>query len=78
MVARMSMWHMLILMISKQARTKGPSFNPFGVNVAAFTSEDLMNNLPKAMSNIGKAMGGGVFPTDSPTFKISIRDYEDM
>ena len=30
------------------------------------------------MSNIGKAMGGGVFPTDSPTFKISIRDYEDM
>jgi hypothetical protein len=37
-----------------------------------------MKNLPKAMSNMGKAMGGGGFPTDSPTFKISIRDYEDM
>ena len=62
----------------KAGADKGPSFNPFGVNMAAFTSEDLMNNLPKAMSNIGKAMGGGGFPTDSPTFKISIRDYEDM
>jgi hypothetical protein len=31
------------------------------------------------MANIGKAMGdGGGFPTDSPTFKIGIRDYEDM
>jgi hypothetical protein len=31
------------------------------------------------MSNVSKAMGGGGgFPTDSPTFKISIRDYEDM
>jgi hypothetical protein len=53
-------------------------FNPFGVNMAAFTSEDLMNNLPKTMANIGKAMGGGGSPTDSPTFKISISDYEDM
>jgi hypothetical protein len=46
----------------------------------AFTSpEDLMKNLPKAMGNIGKALGDdGGFPTDSPTFKISIRDYEDM
>jgi hypothetical protein len=46
----------------------------------AFTSpEDLMKNLPKTMANIGKAMrGGGVSPTDSPTFKISIRDYKDI
>ncbi|HEY5631155.1 MAG TPA: hypothetical protein VIR31_03425 [Nitrososphaeraceae archaeon] len=29
-------------------------FNPFGVNMAAFTSEDLMNNLPKTMANVGK------------------------
>jgi hypothetical protein len=27
---------------------------------------------------MGKAMGGGGFPTDSPTFKISKREYEDM
>ena len=53
--------------------------NPFGPNMMAFTSpEDLMKNLPKAMSNISKAMGGGGPLTDSPTFKISMREYEDM
>ena len=53
--------------------------NPFGTNMMAFTSpEDLMKNLPKAMANMGKAMGGGGFPTDSPTFKISMGEYEDM
>ena len=52
--------------------------NPFGPNMMAFTSpEDLMKNLPKAMANISKAMGGGAL-TDSPTFKISMREYEDM
>jgi hypothetical protein len=41
-----------------------------------FTSpEDLMKNLPKVMSNMfGKGAGGG----DSPTFKISMKEYEDM
>ena len=53
--------------------------NPFGGNMMAFTSpEDMMKNLPKAMSNISKAMGGAGAPTDSPTFKISMREYEDM
>ena len=52
--------------------------NPFGPNMMAFTSpEDMMKNLPKAMANISKAMGGGGL-TDSPTFKISMREYEDM
>ena len=52
--------------------------NPFGSNMMAFTSpEDLMKNLPKAMGNISKAMGGGPL-TDSPTFRISMREYEDM
>jgi hypothetical protein len=51
--------------------------NPF--DAMAFTSpEDMMKNLPKAMSNISMAMGGGGTPTDSPTFKISMREYEDM
>jgi hypothetical protein len=36
-----------------------------------------MRNLPKAMSNISKMMGGGGV-TDSPTFKISMKEYEDM
>jgi hypothetical protein len=52
--------------------------NPFGPNMMAFTSpEDLMKNLPKAMANISRAMGGGAL-TDSPTFKISMREYEDL
>jgi hypothetical protein len=53
--------------------------NPFGPNMMAFTSpEDLMKNLPKAMANISKAMGGGGMLIDFPTFKISMREYEDM
>jgi hypothetical protein len=54
--------------------------NPFGQNMMAFTSpEDLMKNLPKAMANISRAMGGGggAF-TDSPTFKISMKEYENI
>ncbi|MDQ6668502.1 MAG: hypothetical protein M3Y53_09790 [Thermoproteota archaeon] len=32
--------------------------NPFGANMMAFTSpENMMKNLPKAMSNISEAMG---------------------
>jgi hypothetical protein len=53
--------------------------NPFGPNMMAFTSpEDLMKNLPKMMSNISRMAGGGGALTDSPTFKISMREYEDM
>ena len=29
-------------------------------------------------ANMSKAITGGGFPTDSPTFKISMREYEDM
>ena len=43
-----------------------------------FTSpEDLMKNLPKAMSNMFGAGGGGMLG-DSPTFKITMKEYEDM
>src|SRR5947209_17745204 len=52
--------------------------NPFGPNMMTFTSpEDLMKNLPKMMSNISFMTGGGL-PTDSPTFKISMKEYEDI
>jgi hypothetical protein len=45
----------------------------------AFTSpEDLMKNLPKAMGNISKMIGGGGGLTDSPTFKMSMKEYEDI
>jgi hypothetical protein len=40
--------------------------------------EDLMKNLPKAMSNMfGTGAGGGMLG-DSPTFKITMKEYEDM
>ena len=53
--------------------------NPFDPNMMAFTSpEDLMKNLPKAMGNISRAVGGGGTLTDSPTLKISMGEYEDM
>jgi hypothetical protein len=44
-----------------------------------FTSpEDLMKNLPKAMSNMfGTGAGGGMLG-DSPTFKITMKEYENM
>lgn len=60
----------------------GKQQNPFGSNV--FTSpEDLMKNLPKAIGDISKMMGGsgggvGGGLTDSPTFKLSMKEYEDM
>jgi hypothetical protein len=54
--------------------------SPFGIGVGAvpFSSlEDLMKNLPKAMSN---NLGGGErsMPSDTPTFKISMKEYYDM
>ncbi|MDQ6668969.1 MAG: hypothetical protein M3Y53_12195 [Thermoproteota archaeon] len=58
---------------------KAGTERPQNPNMMAFTSpEDLMKNLPKAMANISKAMGGGSPLTDSPTLKISMREYEDM
>jgi hypothetical protein len=59
--------------------------NPFGPNVMAFTSpEDLMKNLPKAMGDISKMISGGMgggaggMTGESPTFKITMKDYEDI
>jgi hypothetical protein len=47
--------------------------------VVPFTSpEDLMKNLPKVMSNMfGTGAGRGMLG-DSPTFKITMKEYEDM
>jgi hypothetical protein len=42
-----------------------------------FTSpEDLMKNLPKVMSNMYGASGG--MPGNSPTFTITMKEYEEM
>lgn len=40
--------------------------------------EDLMKNLPKAMGNIAGMIGAAAGLTDSPTFKLSMREYDDM
>ena len=53
--------------------------SPFGNSGKAmpFTSpEDLMKNLPKTMSDMfGRGEG---MSRDSPTFKITMKEYEDM
>ena len=52
--------------------------NTFGPKAMAFTSpEDLMKNLPKAMGNVTGMMGGGGLG-DTLTFKLSMREYDDM
>src|SRR5438477_13103090 len=52
--------------------------NPFGPNMMAFTSpEDLMKNLTKAMANMSKSMEGGGALTESHTFNISMREYNE-
>jgi hypothetical protein len=53
--------------------------SPFGIGVGAvpFSSpEDLMKNLHKSMPNM--LDGGTGTPSDTPTFKISMKEYDDM
>ena len=45
-------------------------------NVPFTSPEDLMKNLPKVMSNMYGAGGG--MPGKSSTFKITMKEYEDM
>jgi hypothetical protein len=62
-----------------EPKSSGAAGSPFGKSGEAipFTSpEDLMKNLPKAMSNMFGA-GGGMLG-DSPTFKITMKEYEDI
>lgn len=60
----------------KEYKQDRPNTNPFGSGVAAFNSiEDLMKNMPKVMANI-PGLGGGL--TESPTIKLSMKEYQDM
>ncbi len=48
-----------------------------GPGTGSFNSiEDLMKNMPKIMANMPGLGGGG--QTESPTIKVSMREYEDM
>jgi hypothetical protein len=54
--------------------------SPFGIGIGAvpFTSpEDLMKNLPKAMSNMLGGTGIGM-SSNTPIFRISMKEYQDM
>ena len=62
-----------------EPKLSGGAGNPFGKSGEAipFTSpEDLMKNLPKVMSNM-LGVGGGMHG-NYPTFKITMKEYEDM
>jgi hypothetical protein len=49
-----------------------------GPGVGSFNSiEDLMKNMPKIMANM-PGLGGGGGQSESPTVKLSMREYEDM
>jgi hypothetical protein len=53
--------------------------NTFGPKTMAFSSpEEMMKNLPKAMGNPPGMIGGASGFPDSPVFKLSMREYEDM
>jgi hypothetical protein len=56
---------------TKTPRRGNQQQSPFGGTGMTFTSqEDLMKNLPKMF-------GGGTGFGDSPTFKLSIREYDE-
>ena len=62
-----------------EPKSSGGAGSPFGKSGEAipFTSpEDLMKNLPRVMSNMLGADGG--MYGNSPTFKITMKEYEDM
>jgi hypothetical protein len=49
-----------------------------GPGTGTFNSiEDLMKNMPKIIANM-PGLGGGGAPSESPTVKLSMREYEDM
>src|SRR5918999_6505441 len=63
----------------KEPKSSGGAGSPFGNSGEAIpvtSPEDLMTNLPKVMSNMLGA-GGGMHG-NSPTFKITMKEYEDM
>jgi hypothetical protein len=71
--------HYIYITFSNEKEYRSQDKKPqsqFGPGIGTFNSiEDLMKNMPKIMANI-PGIGGG--QTDSPTVKLSMREYEDM
>jgi len=60
----------------KEYKPDRPTTNQFGPGMASFSSmDDLMKNMPKIMASF-PGLGGGI--TETPTIKLSMREYQDM
>jgi hypothetical protein len=61
----------------KECKPTATQQNLFGPNAAAFSSlDDIMKNMPKIMANLSGITRGELI--DSPTMKISMREYQDI
>jgi hypothetical protein len=60
----------------KDYKPDRPNVNPLGSNIQTFNSmDDLIKNMPKVMASFPGMLGG---VTDSPTIKLSMREYQDL
>jgi hypothetical protein len=70
--------HYVLVAFTDPNALKSTSGGGSGEAVPFTSPEDLIKNLPKVMSNMfGKGAGGGMLG-DSSTFKITMKEYEDM
>ncbi len=66
---------------SPTRRQQGFPENPFGVAAIPITSLDDLKNLPKKISEaLESAFGGGRnnIPSESTTFKMNVREFEEL
>ena len=70
--------YLLVAFTNPNEPKSAGGFGNSGEAIPFNSLEDLMKNLPKAMSNMFGASGGGGMSRDSPTFKISMKEYEEM
>jgi hypothetical protein len=60
----------------KEYKPDNRPMSPFGPNTMAFSSiEDMMKNMPKVMAGMPGMFGG---LTETPTMKLSMREYQDL
>ena len=71
-LVHMFMLNLAILIHQPTYQKRKSSLNPFGTKAFTFTSkEDLMKNLPNMMG--GSSFGA----SESPIFKLNVREYND-
>jgi hypothetical protein len=67
--------YVLVAFTANEPKSAG-GFDKNGEAIPFRSPEDLMKNLPKVMSNMFGASGG--MPENSPTFKITMKEYDNM